>query len=173
VLLGPAGAVAYGEPALSLFRELRFFGGELPEPTPLAAVSPRLWTVREGEALRQRRHLDLRGPGPWRLTLRPPASLASATRLGLDLRAPAGSRLVIEGLGPAGEDVALSLDEDARNAEPGATGVGVPLSPGWAERLPLDGLSLRLSTPDGAGARFEGATFGFESQPSDDGASDR
>jgi len=167
VLLDPSGALAYGEPALSLFRELRFFGGDLPQPAPLAALSPRLWNARQGEVLRQRRHLELRGRGPWALEFVPPESLAGATRLSLGVRAPAGTRVLLEGLAADGGDLAVVLGAEASRGEPGASDVSVALPPGWHGRLPRAGLVLGIVAPAGAasGLRFEGATLGFDTAP--------
>ncbi len=169
VLLSERGVEAEGEPALSLFRELRLFGGEVPEPAPLALVPARRWEVLEGRARRLRRQVELVGEGPWRLAVPLPISVADARSVAVQLRAPAGTELWLEG--PAAS-APVTVAAEAAAAEPGCALLRLPLAPGWHAALGRHGLEVRVRLPAPAPAggapaarpfapMFEGALLEF------------
>lgn len=142
----------FGEAEASLFRELRFFGGVIPEGPLERRVPARALRRVDGAALPDgpARIVAAGAHVAWRW--RVPRALAPADLLRLELHAPAGAILRLPQL-----DLEARLEPSGD--EPGLASLGTPLPADWFDRLAGRALDLELHVAAGAPARVETLVF--------------
>ncbi|MGE0192859.1 MAG: hypothetical protein AB7T63_12555 [Planctomycetota bacterium] len=149
-LLAAEGVHPFGEAEASLFRELRFFGGDVP-PMPLERRVPaRALRFVSGAALAQGATTRVPAGSVTRWHWRVPDALACADVLRLDVDGPLGTTWRLPQLDLTVE--ARMSDATATALEPGLAPLELTLPGGWFERLEGRPLEIQLDVP--AGERF-------------------
>ncbi|MCA9317138.1 MAG: hypothetical protein H6806_08460 [Planctomycetes bacterium] len=141
------GCHAFGDAEASLFRELRFFGGDVP-PTPLERRVPaRALRFLSGAASAQGAATRVPAGAVARWRWHVPDALACADLMRLDVDAPVGTTWRLPQLGLS----VASRSPEASTAvlEPGVAPLELMLAEGWFERLEGRPLEVELEVPAG------------------------
>ncbi len=162
-LLGADGPRPFGEAEASLFRELRYFGGDVPAAPLERRVTARAWRLVRGAARPDgaRREIAAGGLAAWSWPV--PGALAGSDLVRLDATAGPGARFVLPQLGL----VAECIDGPC---EPGVAPLELELPEGWHDRLAGRPLELVLEAGRGHHAVVESLVFRQPVEQPADGA---